>query len=492
MKILMLNPPFYKKFSRTSRSPAVSKGGCVYYPIWMGYATGCLEQAGHNVKLLDATAASMDYEQVYKATEDFSPKMIVVDSVTASFNNDVTVVNELKQRFPESFIVMVGDMVTSIPDEAMNSTKNLDAIARGEYDFTLRDMAAELVNGKDLSKILGLSYRDNEGKTVHNAPRQEISGEELDKFPFVSEVYSRHVVIEDYFYPSVLYPEVTIITGRGCYYRCTFCKWPQLLTGHSYRARSAKNLVDEFEWIADNLPQVKDIMIEDDTMTQDRKRTAEIADEIAIRGIKPTWTCNSRADLDYETMKKMKDAGCRLMCVGFESAEQQILNNIKKGTNVPKIREFMKDSKKAGILVHGCFMLGNQGETKETMKKTIEFAKELDPDTAQFFPLMVYPGTEAFKWAQENGYLTTKNWKEWLLPDGTHNTIISTPDVSADELVRACDRGRIEFYLRPKFIARKFRQIVFNPRDIPRTVISTFVFAKYLKRHLQREVLAKN
>ena len=489
MKILMLNPPFFKKFSRTSRSPAISKGGCVYYPIWMGYATGCLEQNGHNVKLVDSTAASLDFDQAYKIAEDFSPEMIVVDTVTASFNNDVNVVNELRQKFPDAFITMVGDMVTAIPDEAMNTAKGVDAITRGEYDFTLRDLAHELKHGKDLSKVLGLTYRDQEGNVIHNAPRPEITGEELDKFPFASEVYSRHVVIEDYFYPSVLYPEVTIITGRGCYYRCTFCKFPQLLTGHSYRARSVKNVVDEFEWIANNLPQVKDIMIEDDTMTQDKKRIIALADEVANRGIKPTWTCNARADLDYETMRRMKEAGCRLMCVGFESAEQQVLNNIKKGTNVAKIREFMKDSKKAQLLVHGCFMLGNNGETKETIRKTINFAKELDPDTAQFYPLMVYPGTEAFKWAQQNNYLTTKNWSEWLLPDGTHNTIISTPEVSADELVRACDKGRIEFYLRPQFMFRKLKQIIMNPKDIPRTAISTMVFAKYLKRHVQREVL---
>ncbi|MBI2598116.1 MAG: radical SAM protein [Candidatus Diapherotrites archaeon] len=488
MKILMLNPPFLNKFSRTSRSPAISKGGCVYYPIWMGYATGILEQEGHDVKLVDATAASLTHEQAYKIAEDFSPELMVIDSVTASFHNDVFVAGKLKDMFPESFVMMVGDMVTAIPNEAMQASEKIDALARGEYDFTVRDVAMELKQKKDMSKVLGLTFRDknNGGKIVSNPDREPISGEELDKFPFVSEVYSRHLNIEDYFYPSVLYPEVTIITGRGCYYRCTFCKWPQLLTYHSYRARSVKNLVDEFEWIRDNLPQVKDIMIEDDTLTQDGKRTMELCQEIKNRGLKTTWTCNARADLDYELMRNMKEAGCRLMCVGFESADQQILNNIRKGTNIEKIKQFMNDSKRARILVHGCFMMGNNGETKETVRKTTEFAKELDPDTAQFFPVMVYPGTEAYRWAEENGFLTTKNWNEWLKPDGTHNTIVSTDKMTAQELVDACDRARIEFYLRPKFMARKLKQIIVNPKDIPRTAISTMVFAKYLKQHIQK------
>jgi len=494
MRVLMLNPPFLPRFSRTSRSPAISKGGCVYYPIWMGYATGVLEQADHNVKLVDATAASLNHEQVYEQAESFSPKMIVVDTVTASYNNDIRVAEHLKEQFPESFIVMVGDMVTTMPEETLKKTDSVDAVARGEYDFTLRDLAAQLGNGKRIEKVEGLSWVDRssgEKKVVHNAERQSIQGEELDKMPFVSDVYSRHLNIEDYFYPSVLYPEVTIITGRGCYYRCTFCKWPQTLTSHLYRARSIQNVADEFEWIQDNLPQVKDIMVEDDTLTQDRKRTAELCGELVSRKTKIAWTCNARADLDYDTMHKMKQGGCRLMCVGFESGVQQILDNIRKGTKIDKIKEFMNDSKKADLLVHGCFMMGNKGETKETIKKTVEFAKELDPDTAQFFPIMVYPGTEAYRWAEENGYLTTTNWDEWLLPDGTHNTIISTPSLNSGELVRECDRARISFYLRPKFMTRKLKQVIMNPKDIPRTFISTLVFAKYLGKEINTTLFTK-
>ncbi len=493
MKIVTLNPPFFEKFSKDSRSPGVSKGGCVYYPIWLGYCTGLLEKQGHEVKLIDSPAEGMNLEKCLQIVKEFNPRMIVVQTVTASFNNDIMVVEELKKILPNVFIALVGDHTSAVPIESLKASKFVDCVTIQEFDFTVRDIAIALEQGKDISTVRGIVYRKINSDVLEEfkftLPRELISGQDLDEFPFVSDVYKRHLTIENYFYPSVLYPEVTIITGRGCKYRCTFCKWPQTLTMHEYRARSVKNVVDEFEWIEKNLPQVKDIMIEDDTLTQDKTRTIELCKEVVARGLKIPWTCNSRADIDLETMEWMKKANCRLMCVGFESADQQILNNIKKGTMIPKIKQFVVDAKKAGILIHGCFMLGNKGETKETIKKTVAMAKELDPDTAQFFPIMVYPGTEAYKWAEENNFLKTKDWSKWLLPDGTHNSIVSTDKLTSEELVRECDKARIAFYLRPAFIFRKLNQVIKNPlKEFPRFVISTWIFSKYLAKEVKETI----
>jgi anaerobic magnesium-protoporphyrin IX monomethyl ester cyclase len=482
MKILMLNPPFIHKFSRTSRSPAISKGGCVYYPIWMAYATGVLEKTGFEVKLIDAPAHNQNYEEIEKIALNFKPKLIVIDSVIASFKNDSLIAEKLKEKLPEAFIVMVGVHSSALPEECLKKASAVDAVTVHEYDFILRDLAKALNEKKPLANVKGLVYRKpgTKNEFIKNPLMPLITPKELDEIPFVSEVYKRHLKIEDYFYPSVLYPEVTIMTGRGCKYRCTFCMWPQTLTLRPYRARSVKNVVDEFEWIKKNLPKVKDVMIEDDTLTQDKERTIELCRELIAKKINLPWTCNSRADIDLETMQWMKKAGCRLMCVGFESGVQEILNNIKKGTTIPKIKEFMKESKKAGILVHGCFMMGNKGETKESIKETIKFAKELDPDTAQFFPIMVYPGTEAFNWAKENNFLTTEDWEKWLLPTGEHNTIVSTDKLTAQELNQACNEARKEFYMRPSYIGRKIIQGITNPKEFPRLFKSGKTFFKYL------------
>lgn len=377
MRVLTLNPPFLNRYTRQSRSPAVSKGGCVYYPIYLGYTTGAVMNAGHTCLLHDAPAASQNLEQTMEIVKKFKPELAVIDTSTASIYNDVHVLEEIKKEFPDCFTTLVGSHVTATPDQTMQISEQIDSVARAEYDFTIRELAEVIEQGKDLKQVNGLTFRDRkQNKIVHNAPRREITGKELDEeFPFVSQVYAKFLNIKDYFYPSVLWPEITVVTGRGCPFRCTFCFIPQVMNGHEYRARSVQNVVDEFQWISENLPYVKDIMLEDDTFTADRKRTRDICQEIIDRDLDVTFTSNARADVDLDTLKIMKKAGAREVCVGVESGNQQILNNVKKGTTVQGIRKFMKDIKQTGILVHGCFMLGNYGETKETIKETIQFAK---------------------------------------------------------------------------------------------------------------------
>lgn len=480
----MLNPPFLYKFSKASRSPAVSKGGCVYYPLWLASATGVLQQAGHEVKLVDAPARGITMKQVEEIIKDWKPDMTVLDTVVASFFNDMKVAGRIKNVYEDTFLVVVGTHATARPEQVFEVQPKVDAVAYSEYDFTLRELAEKIEKKSlDLYNVKGVAFTEGKGKKkgfVKTDKREWITGEQLDNFKWQSKVCKEFLEVKDYFYPSVLYPEITIMTGRGCPFRCTFCMWPQTLDGHIYRARSPKNVVDELEYIKENFPEVRDIMIEDDTFTVHRPRVREICQEIIDRNLDVVWTCNARADVDYETLKIMKEAGCRLLCVGFESADQQILNNIKKGTNIQRIREFMQNTKKAEILVHGCFMLGNQGETKETVRKTIEFAKELDPDTAQFFPLMVYPGTESYDYFKEKGYLVTEDYNEWVNEEGDHNTLISRPGLTNKELVRLCDQARREFYMRPKFVLNKLKLAVKQPREIPRLVKAFPRFFKYL------------
>ena len=480
----MLNPPFLPKFSRASRSPAVTKGGTIYYPLWLAYATGVLEQAGHEVKLIDAPAEGHDKEKVMKIAKKFSPQLIVSDTATASIYNDVEFAAQLKKE-TSAFVVLVGTHVSALPSESLKINPAIDAIARREYDYTLRELAEELekINKKgkkqkvNLKKIKGLSFRKSK-KIIHNKERPFI--DKLDELPFVSAVYKKHLNYKNYFYAANLYPEITIVTGRGCPNMCTFCVLPQVMNGRAYRQRSIENVIAEFKYIRQNFPDVKEIFIEDDTFTANRYRAREFCDALLKNNIKITWSCNARADVDFETLQKMKKAGCRLLCVGFESGAQEILNNIRKGMRIETIKKFMQDAKKAGLLVHGCFMLGNQGETKETIAKTVEFAKLLNPDTAQFFPIMVYPGTETYSWAKRNGHLTSEDFAKWLDANGQHNCIISRPELTNKALVELCDRARMEFYLRPNYIASKFAQAITDPKEIPRLMKAGKIFSRHL------------
>jgi radical SAM superfamily enzyme YgiQ (UPF0313 family) len=328
-----------------------------------------------------------------------------------------------------------------------------------------------------LKKIDGLSFR-SDGKIIHNPDRPFIT--DLDQFPLVSEVYKKFLKVENYFYSITQYPEITIVTGRGCPHHCTYCVYPQVMYGHQYRHRSPENVVAEFVYIKEHFPQVKEVFIEDDTFTVNRAYCRKVCDLLIKENVNLPWTANSRADIDYDTLRIMKEAGCRLLCIGVESGNQQILDGINKRLKLSQVREFMKNARKAGVLVHACFMVGNPGETKQTMNETLDFAKKLKPDTAQFFPLMVYPGTEAFDWAKKHGYLTTTNYAQWLTENGLHNCIVSTPVVSNQELVAFCDQARKSFYLRPAYIFSKFSQIILHPSEAIRIAKASRTFFKHL------------
>jgi radical SAM superfamily enzyme YgiQ (UPF0313 family) len=483
MNVLMLNPPFFQKYSRSQRSPAVIKSGVMYYPIWLSYATGVLEQDGFTVKLVDAPASNLDLPSVLKLVEDLKPRLVVMDTSTPSIYNDTSVAQEVKTRNPNIFLLFVGPHVSALPEDCLREDSPVDAVARGEFDYTVRDLARWLDGGGDPGTILGLSYKDKNGNIIHNPKRPFIK--ELDRLPFVTKVYKRHLEIKNYFYSISRYPEVAIITGRGCPYRCTFCLWPQTLTGHGYRKRSVENVAEEFEYIARELPQVKEVFIEDDTLTVDHKRSIALAKELLNRGNSLPFTANSRANVSYETLNWLKLAGLRLLCVGFESGDQEVLDNVKKQIQLTQYFEFREAARRAGVLIHGCFMAGNPGENQDSLEKTLDLAKKLNPDTAQFFPTMVYPGTQAFDWVKSNGYLATDNFQEWLTSDGLHRSVVNLPELSAEEQVAWCDQARRSFYLRPRYIGTKVWEMLTHPKESVRIIKAARTFVRYLFRSSQ-------
>jgi len=479
MKILMLNPPFLPKFSRFSRSPAVTKSGTLYYPIWHAYATGVLEKEGHAVKLIDAPAEGLEREDCYQIAKEFSPQMVVVYTSTPSIYNDVEIAGNIKELLPESFVVLTGPHVSALPEESLNLDKRVDAVATHEYDMTLLELVSVLSGTKKLFDVRGIIFRERE-KIITNVEREYIN--DLDSLPFVSDVYKRHLRIENYFYAHCRYPVLSIFTSRGCNAQCDFCVYPEQMYGRRQRQRSPENIVEEFEFIERELPQVKEVLIDDDTFSFSQEHTMKLCEIMIQKKIKLPWTVECRANLKYETMVMMKKAGCRLIVVGFESAEDQILKNIKKGLTVERMRQFVKDAKKAGIMIHACFMAGNKGETRDTLMKSLKFAKEMNADTFQFFPLMVYPGTEAYEWAKVNNYLTTADFSKWLTEEGLHNCVISTPELSAKDLVDFCGHARRSYYLNPKYLTYKIRQVLFNPKELKKTLKSSKTFVKYIFR----------
>ncbi|MFB0544968.1 MAG: radical SAM protein [Asgard group archaeon] len=476
MKILLLNPPFLPRYSRSSRSPATTKGGTFYYPYFLAYCCGVLEKKGFNVKLIDAVAKKWSHEQTVEFAKSFKPDLVVIDTSTPSIYNDVEIGEKIKDALPNTHITLVGTHPTALSEETLALSPKIDSVCRGEYDYTVDDLASTIEEEKGLKIVDGLSFREGR-KIIHNNPRKLI--ENLDELPFASEVYKKHLNIKNYFYASVRYPQVTILTARGCPHSCSFCNIPFKA---SYRARSPESVVDEFEYIQNELPEVKEVMIEDDTFSISKDRTIKICNLLMERKIKLKWSCNARVNTDFETLKKMKEAGCRLLCVGFETPEQEILNTIHKKTTKPLQLNFMKDTNKAGLLVNGCFVLGLPGDTEETIRRTVEFAKQLNPDTAQFYPIMVYPHTEAYEWAKKNNYLTTDDFSKWMTKEGLHTTTVSRPELSAERLVELCDKARKGFYLRPSYIFSKLKQMITHPKETKRIIMGAKNLSKYIFR----------
>ncbi len=479
MNILMLNPPFKGRFSRTSRSPAVTLGGTIYYPFWLAYATGVLEQNGFLVQLIDAPAQGLSVADIMARVKELPPHLIVVDTSTPSIYNDVEVAEQLKESFPSSFVTLVGTHPSALPEETLQLGEKVDAVAVGEYDYTIRDLALCLERGEDLRTVDGLVFREGD-EIMRNKPRALI--ENVDELPFVGEVYKRHLNVRDYYFAAANYPMVMLVTGRGCPYNCFFCVYPQTFHSRKYRPRSAVNVVDEFQWVAENLPEVREIGIEDDTFTVDQERTKEICHLIIERGIKIKWYCNVRVNLELETMRRMRNAGCRLVTVGFESADQESLNQMQKGITVEQIRQFVQDTRKAGLLVHGCFIIGNPGETAATMEQSLQMAKELNCDTMQFFPLLVYPGTEAYRWAQENGYLASDKFSDWADDAGMYRSVLNIPGLPAEKVEAFCLRANREYYLRPSYILLKLKQLILGPREIRRTLKGALTYFRRLPK----------
>lgn len=493
MKILCLNPPFkteHGRFSRTSRSPAITKSGTIYYPIWLCYVAGVLEQENHDVKVIDSCAYEYSIDKTLQLTHDFRPDLVVLDTSTPSIYIDIMTGNKIKAMLPDCFVVLMGTHPSALPEETLQIDNVIDAIAIAEADYTIRELAWKLSEA-DMQKVRAdAAYRDNVLKEIDglayragdavNINKKRDFIKDLDSIPFVSKVYSKYLDTKKYFFAASDYPEIQIMTARGCVARCTFCVYPQTIHGWKYRQRSPENIADEFQWVTENMPDIREIGIEDDTFSGSQSRVIAFCRELIKRGIKIKWYCNVRVDLKYETMEWMKKAGCVLLTVGYESANKRILENIEKRVSPEMIHKFSKNTRRAGLLVHGCFMAGNRGETRETLEESLNLSLKLMDDTMQFFPLMVYPGTKDYDWIKKEGLMNIDDYSDYVTEDGNHNGVSRMPDMTSDEIREWCNYARRKYYLRPKYLAYKLAQQIRHPSEIRRTFKSAKRFIKFL------------
>jgi hopanoid biosynthesis associated radical SAM protein HpnJ len=442
-KTLFLNPPSFEGFDggAGARYQARREVRSFWYPTWLAHPAAMVPDS----KLVDAPPAGLGLEDVLPLAGDF--EMAVLHTSTPSFRSDVRTVAALKDANPKLMIGLVGSHVSVQPDRSLEASTAIDFVARGEFDYTI----VEVAEGRPLEEIDGLSYREN-GRIVHTKDRPV--PEDMDALPHVTDVYARDLRVEDYQVGEALYPYLSFYTGRGCRSRCTFCLWPQTIEGHRFRVRSPEHVAAEVREGLDYFPQLREFFFDDDTLTDDIPHVEGIARLIGpmLAERNMTWSCNAKGNVRRKTLEILKDNRMRLLTVGFESGNQQILNNIRKGMKVTRYRQFAEDCHELGVKMHGCFILGLPGETHETIRETMRFAREIDPHTIQVSIPAPYPGTFLYEQARKEGWLRDESG-ELLMNEGFQVTSISYPHLSHTEVFEAVEEFYRKFFFRPRKIA---------------------------------------
>ena len=469
MRTLCLHPPSYEGFDggAGSRYQAKREIRSFWYPTWLAQVAAIVPGS----KLIDAPAAGLDLDDVRPLAGQYD--LAVLHTSSPSFAGDVQVAEALKRENPDLKIGLVGAKVAVEPEASLLASPAIDFVAREEFDFTV----AEVAEGRPLAEIDGVTFRDAAGAVVHTADRAIL--EDMDRLPYVTDVYKRDLNINDYFIGYLKHPYLSLYTGRGCRSRCTFCLWPQTVGGHRYRTRSVEHVLGEMARIRELFPAVKEVFFDDDTFTDDRRRAEEIARGMGKLGL--TWSCNAKAQVPYETLKIMRDNGLRLLLVGYESGNQQILINIKKGVRVERARQFTKDCRDLGITIHGTFIVGLPGETAETIKETIRFAKEINPHSLQVSIAAPYPGTALYRQAKENGWLPDDD-ATLIDEHGVQTATLSYPNLNRTEIYDSVETFYKQFYFRAGKIAEMSAEMVRRPEMMRRRLREGVEFISFLRR----------
>ncbi len=421
-------------------------------------------------RLIDAPPHKTSLAEVLPLAKQYD--LLVLHTSVPSFKSDVKVAEAMKAENPDLKIGMIGAKVAVDADGSLRTGEVIDFVARNEFDFTIKEVA----DGNSWSTIKGLSYRTEAGVIVHNEDREILH--DMDSLPWVTPIYQRDLKIENYFIGYLKHPYISIYSGRGCKSRCTFCLWPQTVGGHVYRTRSVENVVEEIAWSKKAFPQVKEFFFDDDTFTDDLPRAEAIAKGLGKLGL--TWSCNAKANVPRKSLEVFKENGLRLLLVGYESGNQQILHNIKKGMLIEVAERFTKDCHDLGIAIHGTFIMGLPGESEETIRQTIDWARKINPHTIQVSLAAPYPGTFLYKQAIENGWLDAEH-AELVDDNGVQIAPLHYPNLSHERIFENVETFYKAFYFRPKKIASIVGEMLTSPDMMKRRLREGVEFREFLK-----------
>lgn len=440
-KVLLINLPFEKIYEKTKivrMAPSTP-------PLGLATLGGSLLEAGHKVRIFDFNLSENNLKKFEFVIKDFNPDFVGISFVTPLFGEMKKIVNLTKQLNNDIVLIGGGPHCSSFPKKTLEESE-LDVVVVGEGDFIIKDIA----NGKSYSEIRGIAYK-KKGKIRMNKRAEPI--ENLDKLPFPAyHLYD----FKKYKVPRTIarkFPVAWIETSRGCMYNCVYCN--KNVFGRCFRTKSVKRVIEEMKRL--KKMGFKEVHLTDDAFTTDMERAKKVCDLLIREKVNLDWALITGArvnQVDYELLRKMKKAGCYMVSFGIESGNQQILNNIKKGITLKQVEQAVGWAKKAGLEVWGYLMIGLPGETEETMRDTIEFAKKLPLDLAKMSIMIPLPATPIFEEWEKKGYLKTKEWDKFSFYTPPVE-IYDHPNLSWEKITEYYNRFYYEFYFRPRFILKR-------------------------------------
>ena len=454
MKVVVANPPWPGEGYGTRsniRWPHRRGDKVLTYPVYLAYTVSVLKKDGFQTKGIDAVDKEWGISEFVEQIKEMKPDAILLEVSTPSINFDFETAHKLKEAMPNLFIVLCGPHVSYFHQSVIDNYRFVNACIRGEFDYAMRDICRALRDKRDLKSVDGITYRKG-SKTIVNKEREKIAN--LDDLPFPDREDFKLDSYQQAFFHGDRY--ALVISSRGCPFRCTFCLWPNSLFGHAFRARSAKNVVDEIEYLIKE-HNIDGVYFDDDTFAINKKRVHDICDEIKKRGLKFYWCCMGRVDtIDEEMLKDMKSAGCYEIFYGFESGSDKILNSVNKGINKEQMRKAVKITQQAGLVASGSFIFGLPGDSHKTVKQTLDFAKSLGADYVQFVLAAPFPGSKMYEEAMEKGLIKINSWSDF---DGSCGPIMKTENLSREELGGIIRKAYISYYTAPRVVWSNLKKI---------------------------------
>jgi anaerobic magnesium-protoporphyrin IX monomethyl ester cyclase len=446
--VVLISPPFITDYMRNARCDFVSLSHSSWFPIWLGQAGAYLESRGHRTRLLDAQILGMTREEALREIDAFGADVVAVYTGRLSEDSDVEFADAAVA--PGRTVVFVGPYASIDPAAILGKARRVALAIRKEFDLPLE----ELASGADPARQPNVAVKDGiTGEVRETPPRPLYRTETLDTFPLTSPYFHRQLDIRRYKTPSELYPFIDVMSGRGCAWgRCNFCLWVQtFVTGSVYNLRSLDHFMGEFDYVTRQMPEIRSVMIQDDMVTD--KRARQIAEAILARGYAIRWSCYAKPNskLTQETLDLMKRSGCLNLHVGFESGDDQVLAGIDKGSTVDQAKEFARMVHAAGLQIHGDFAMGHLGDTPETMQRTIDLARAINPHTAQFQIMIPFKGTKFHRQLDELG--------AWS--DSGEPSYDRVGGASAEEIRRMAKAGYRQFYLSGAYL----KKVLAQPRE---------------------------